>query len=171
MNAATATKPTITTQPANRTVTAGQTATFSVVALTGAPAPTYQWQKDGANISGATSATYVTPATVAGNSGTKFDVMVSNSLGTVTSVSVSLTVNAAGGTPPVNSTSADVTTYHYDNLRTGENTHETILTHAKVNSSTFGLLGTIPVDGHVDAQPLYLSNVAVPGRETGMCST
>lgn len=152
--------PQITTQPASQSVTAGQMATFTVVA-TGSPTLTYQWQKNHANITGATSSSYTTPATATSDSGETFDVVVSNSIGTVTSVSASLTVNAAGGTP---ASSSDVTTYHYDNLRTGQNTHETILTHAKVNSSTFGLLGAIPVDGHVDAQPLYLSNVAIPGQ-------
>src|SRR3989442_5037847 len=49
--------PTITTPPANQTVAAGQTATFTVVA--GGTAPlSYQWQKKGANITGATSASY-----------------------------------------------------------------------------------------------------------------
>ncbi len=157
--------PQIITQPASQSVTAGQSATFTVVA-TGSPTLAYQWQKNHVNIAGAASASYTTPATATSDSGETFDVVVSNSIGTVTSVSASLTVNAAGSTPPVNGSSADVTTYHYDNLRTGENTHETVLTHANVNSSTFGLLGAIPVDGHVDAQPLYLSGVAIPGQGT-----
>src|SRR5207302_8117054 len=54
--------PTITTQPANQTVTAGQTASFAVTANGTAPL-SYQWQKNGANIGGATSASYTTPAT------------------------------------------------------------------------------------------------------------
>ena len=152
-----AVKPAITTQPSDRTVTVGQTATFTVVAA-GTPTPTYQWQQDGVNISGATSATYVTPATVAGDSGTKFDVVVSNSAGSVTSSSATLTVNAASAS------SFDVATYHYDNLRTGQNTHETILTHANVTQSKFGKVGAFPVDGRVDAQPLYLSNLTIPGK-------
>src|SRR5439155_1646557 len=52
--------PAITTQPANQTVTAGQTATFTVVATGTAPLG-YQWQKNGANIAGATAASYTTP--------------------------------------------------------------------------------------------------------------
>src|SRR5713101_4870172 len=53
----TASSPTITTQPANQTVTAGQTASFTVVA--GGTAPlSYQWQKNGVNIAGATSSSY-----------------------------------------------------------------------------------------------------------------
>jgi len=59
--------------------------------------------------------------------------------------------------------SVDVLTYHYDNLRSGENLQETILTPANVNSSKFGKLGELLVDGKVDAQPLYLSNVSIPG--------
>jgi Immunoglobulin I-set domain len=160
--------PQITTQPASQTVTAGQAATFTVVA-TGSPTLAYQWQENHVNIAGATSAAYTTPATATSNTGETFDVVVSNSVGTVTSSSASLTVNTAtGGTPPPppSGSSTDVTTYHYDNLRTGQNTHETTLTHANVNSSTFGLLGAFPVDGHVDAQPLYLSGVAIAGQGT-----
>ena len=152
--------PQITTQPANQTVTAGQAATFTVIATGSAPL-SYQWQKNGANISGATSASYVTPATVVGDGGTKLDVVVSNSAGAVTSASAILTVN------PLNTTSnIDVITYHYDNLRTGQNTNETILTPANVTQAKFGKLGSFTVDGHVDAQPLYLSNVAIPNKGT-----
>jgi hypothetical protein len=161
-----ATAPTITTQPVSQTVTAGQAATFTVVAA-GSPTLTYQWQRNHANITGAAAATYSTPATSTSDSGATFDVIVTNSAGSVTSASVALTVNAPSGgtTPPVSgSSSVDVTTYHYDNLRTGQNTHETSLTPANVNSSSFGLIGAFAVDGHVDAQPLYLSSVAIPGQ-------
>ena len=158
--------PQITTQPASQTVTAGNAATFTVAA-SGSPTLKYQWQKNHTNIAGATSTSYSTPVTSTSDSGETFDVVVSNSIGTVTSIAASLTVNAAqSGTPPGGGSASDVTTYHYDNLRTGENTHETILTPANVNSSKFGMLGAFPVDGHVDAQPLYLSNVALPSQGT-----
>jgi hypothetical protein len=57
----------------------------------------------------------------------------------------------------------DVTTYHNDTQRTGRNLAETILTQANVKSSTFGLLFSAPVDGEIDAQPLYLSSVTISG--------
>ena len=83
--------PTISSQPTSATVTPGQTATFRVTA-NGTPAPTYQWKKGGTNISGATSASYTTPATVSGDNGAVFTVVVTNSAGAVTSNGATLTV-------------------------------------------------------------------------------
>ena len=151
--------PYITTQPANQTVTAGQTATFSVAA-TGTPPLTYRWQKNGADITGATSSSYSTPVTTAADDGEMFRVMVSNAAGNVTSNSAMLTVNV--GTA---NSSIDVITYHYDNGRSGQNLNETALTLANVNSTQFGKKGEFTVDGKVDAQPLYLSQVTIGGQK------
>lgn len=57
-----------------------------------------------------------------------------------------------------------VTTWHYNNARTGTNTTETVLTPANVNVNTFGKLFTQPVDGFVVGQPLYLPNVNIPNQ-------
>ncbi len=151
--------PYITTQPANQTVTAGQTASFSVVASGTAPL-NYQWQKNGADITGATSSSYMTPVTTTSDSGEMFRVMVSNSAGSATSNSAALTVN-----PGTTSSSVDVITYHYDNSRSGQNLNETTLTPANVNSTSFGKKGEFTVDGKVDAQPLYLSQVTINGQK------
>ncbi len=62
--------------------------------------------------------------------------------------------------------SVDVLTYHNDNARTGQDLSEPFLTPANVNSSTFGKLFVLPVDGKVDAQPLYVASVAIPGKGT-----
>lgn len=151
--------PTITAQPANQSVAVGQTATFSVTATGTAPL-SYQWQKNGTAIGGATSASYTTPAATLADSGEQFSVTVSNVVGNMPSSTATLTVNA------VTASAVDVITYHYDNLRTGQNLKETILTPANVNSAKFGKLGAFTVDGRVDAQPLYLSAVAIPSAGT-----
>jgi len=58
----------------------------------------------------------------------------------------------------------NVLTYHYDNLRTGLNPSETVLTTANVTQNTFGLLYTLPVDGAVYAQPLCVTGVTIPRK-------
>src|ERR1035438_9029739 len=56
-----------------------------------------------------------------------------------------------------------VTTWHYDNARSGANPNETILTPQNVNSEEFGELFTQPVDGAVIGQALYLPGVTIAG--------
>jgi hypothetical protein len=92
--------PSITQQPSNQTVTVGQTATFSVIAAGTAPL-TYQWQKGTTTITGATSASYTIPATTAADNGTQFSVVVSNSVGKMTSSAATLTVNPAPVAPSI----------------------------------------------------------------------
>jgi hypothetical protein len=88
--------PSITTQPLSQTIIAGQTATFSVTAAGTAPL-SYQWQKNGAAMSGATSSSYTTAAETIADNAAAFSVVVTNSVGSVASSAAILTVNA----PPV----------------------------------------------------------------------
>ena len=106
--------PTITTQPANQTVTAGQTATFTVVAAGTAPL-SYRWQKNGVNIASATSASYTTPVTTTADSGSAFAVVVSNTAGTVTSAPAMLTVNPA----PAPAIQVNPTSFNFGNAVVG----------------------------------------------------
>jgi hypothetical protein len=103
--ATSSTAPSISSQPASKTVTVGQTASFSVTAKGTAPL-SYQWQKNGAAISGAASSSYTTPATTSTDNGALFAVVVSNNVGKITSSSATLTVNSAPSitTQPVSKT-------------------------------------------------------------------
>ena len=88
-----ATPPVIMTHPANQTVEAGQSATFSAAATGNGPI-TYQWQKNDASIIGATASTYKTPPVTVADSGSTFRVLVSNAAGSTTSNPATLTVDA-----------------------------------------------------------------------------
>jgi sugar lactone lactonase YvrE len=85
------TAPTITAQPANQTVIAGSTTTLSVTA-TGNPAVTYQWRKDGVNLSGATSNALSLSNVTSANAGS-YTCVITNTVGSITSNSATLTVN------------------------------------------------------------------------------
>jgi alpha-tubulin suppressor-like RCC1 family protein len=99
------TAPVVTTHPDNRSIDAGQTATFTITA-TGNPAPTYQWQSspDGStwtDISGATNATLTLTAVTAAMNGTQYRCVATNSVTSATSNPATLTVNAPTLTAPV----------------------------------------------------------------------
>jgi hypothetical protein len=93
--------PTFVQQPLGQTVAAPTPATFTV-AVSGSPAPTLQWQISSdagatfSDIAGATTATYTTPATAAGDNGKQFRVSASNSAGSATSLAATLAVGPAG---------------------------------------------------------------------------
>jgi hypothetical protein len=57
-----------------------------------------------------------------------------------------------------------VATAQYDNQRTGANTSETTLTPHNVNDAHFGKLLTLPLDGDVYAQPLYVPRLEIAGK-------
>ena len=87
------TAPAITTQPVSQIVYIGQTATFSVVATGGVPL-TYQWMKNGTAISTATSSSYATPAAAISDNSSKFTVVVTDRMGSLTSSAATLTVQS-----------------------------------------------------------------------------
>ncbi|MBS1594807.1 MAG: T9SS type A sorting domain-containing protein [Bacteroidetes bacterium] len=80
----------ITTQPANTTVSVGSPATFSVTAA--GVGLTYQWRKGGVNISGATSSSYTLSSAALTDDGSIYSVVVTGTCGTVTSSNATLTV-------------------------------------------------------------------------------
>lgn len=88
--------PTILTEPEPQTVIVGSSVTLSIT-VTGTPAPTFQWRKNGAPIPNATGASYTLANPVVADSGA-YDVVVTNALGSVTSATVSLTINPAPAT-------------------------------------------------------------------------
>ncbi len=82
--------PVISAQPASRAVATGGTVTLSV-SVTGQAPFTYQWYKDGAAIDGATAPTYRISSASAASAG-RYTVVVTNSLGSVTSNAATITV-------------------------------------------------------------------------------
>lgn len=146
-NGTAATSPSITTQPVSQTVKAGQAATFSVTA-NGTTPLAYQWRQNGTAISGATAASYTTPATTTANTGEQFTVVVSNSAGSVTSNAATLTVNS--GTYLL---SASATSLSFGSVNTGS-------------------LSTLPVTlTNSGNSPVTISSVGVSGagfNDTGV---
>ncbi|MCD6557187.1 MAG: immunoglobulin domain-containing protein, partial [Bacteroidales bacterium] len=88
--------PAITSQPSSATVCDGDNVTFSVTAS--GDDLSYQWQKDGGNISGANSDTYTITGVLSGDAG-NYTCDISNVCGSVSSDAATLTVNPAPVAP------------------------------------------------------------------------
>jgi hypothetical protein len=158
-------RPSITTEPVNRTVTAGQTAAFSVAAAGTAPLK-YQWRQNGTIIGGATSSTYTTPATTASYNAAKFTVVVSNGEGSATSNAATLTVSAAA-TAVLDSSSTSVG-FGSVNLSTS-NTQSVTLTNAGNSSVT---ISNVVVSGAgFNASGGVLGLILSPGQTAGLTAT
>jgi hypothetical protein len=119
--------PTITTQPTSQTVTPGTTVTFNGAA-SGSPTPTYQWYKNGAALSGATSASLVLNSVIAADAG-NYTFVATNTAGSATSNIAVLTVNTSTGdvapaftTQPVSQTAATGSTVTFSVVATGSPT-------------------------------------------------
>ena len=82
---------------------------------------------------------------------------------TGTTTSSSSSSSGGGSTSGTSGPGTDVTTYKNDVGRSGLNATETRLTLSNVASASFGLLHNVPMDGKVDAQPLYLSQLSIAG--------
>jgi hypothetical protein len=79
------------------------------------------------------------------------------------SSSSSSSSSSSGSSSSGTSATTDVTTYHYDTMRSGQNLNETILTPANVTTASFGLLHLLAADGLVDAAPLVVSQLTIGG--------
>ena len=108
-----------------------------------------------------TGAYTATASSLSANTTYYFTSFASNSVGSCwAQPALSFTTPVAN--PPA--TRVPVLTYHYDNTRQGQNTNETLLTLADVNTNTFGKLFTYSVDGFVYTEPLIMTNLTVPGQ-------
>ena len=174
--------PTIGTHPASRTVSVGQPATFSVSA-TGTGTLSYQWQRNGADIEGATGSSYTLAAATAGDSGARFRVIVTNAAGSATSNAATLTVTsnrapvasitapasgatysggtvisfAGTGTDPEDGTlPAGAFTWRVD-FHHDEHNHPFMQSTSGIRSGSF----TIPRDGELSANVWYRVHLTV----------
>ena len=147
--------------PTQVTLTTGTTQQFTAT-VSNASNTAVTWQVNGVNggaaVTGTVSATglYTAPSSLT-TSPTAF---------TVRAVSVqnpAVSATAQANVVTRSASTVDVTTYKYDLARTGLNPQETTLTTANVKSTTFGLLRSMPGDGSIFAQPLFLSNLTIAG--------
>ena len=151
----------ITTQPAGQTVTAGQTATFTVAA-TGTGTLSYQWKKDGTAISGATSTSYTTPATTAADNGAQFTVTVTNSTGTVTSIAATLIVsNAANNATLLLNASTNSLSFADVNLG---NNRSLGVTFTNAGSSSVTISGVSISGAGYTASGVFTGQIVTPGQ-------
>jgi hypothetical protein len=152
--------PSITTQPASQTVKAGKSATFSVVG-TGRVPLSYQWTKNGATISGATAATYTTPATTTSDNGGLFAVALSNSVGSLTSTTAILTVSSAFA-PAI---SVDAGSLSFGNVNVDTSATQTI-TLTNTGNATLTLTQANMSGPGFSLSALFLSIALTPGQST-----
>jgi len=140
--------PTITTQPTSKSIPVGGTAQFTV-AVSGSPTPTLQWYKGSTAISGATSTILTISGATSTDAGT-YTVVATNSIGSVTSSAVTLTVTGGVTAPaittqPSSITAAAGTAATFTVVATGSPTYQwrkngAAITGATNNTLTFASL-------------------------------
>jgi fibronectin type 3 domain-containing protein len=139
--------------PRQVALTPGQTQTFAAT-TPGGGAPPINWSVDGVAGGNSTTGTITAGGVYTAPSGTgQHTVTAATTDGTQNGTAAAFTTNYAG-----------IFTFHNDNMRTGQNNAETVLTTSNVNASSFGKLFTRPTDGLTYASPLYVENVSVPGQ-------
>ncbi len=164
ISAAAAIAPSITTQPLGTTVSAGQTATFSVTAA-GTATLSYQWKKNAVAISGATSASYTTAATIAADNAAQFSVVVNNAAGTITSSNATLTVSA----PAVLLLNASSSSLSFGNVNVASSgTQNVTMTNAGNSNVT---IGQVMVAGAGFNSTGASGIILAPGQSTTLTST
>ncbi len=167
--------PTVSAQPQTQSVAPGQQAVFAVVAQGSSPL-SYQWQRDGVDIAGATLASYSPPATTAADNGARFRVIVRNPGGEAASEAAALQVSAAAPTVVrmlqvgvvaagqsilISSTVAGAPPFSYQWLRNGQ-----ALSAAIATSTSPELSLVTPALGAADNGVRYALNVSTSGGST-----
>ncbi len=167
--------PGVTNFPAFNVTATGALLAGNILSTGGdAPAVTiYYGTFNGGTIPGA----WANSAVIAGAQNGWFGKIASGLAANTTYYFTALAVNAGGATwaspvasfttlasNPPPSGLVGVLTGRADNGRTGQNTNETMLTPANVNSNSFGRIFSYTVDGCVLGQPLIMPNVTIPGQ-------
>ena len=150
--------PSITMQPSSLSVTAGQAATFSVIAAGSGPL-SYQWMNNGTAISGATSSTYTIQATTTAITGTQFQVIVSNGIGSAISNAATLTVNPA----PTLLLSVNSTALSFGNVSVSTTAIQTV-TLSNIGNSTVSVSNVSISGAGFDANGLPAGLILAPGQ-------
>ena len=147
----------IASEPRSESVVVGQSATFSVVA-TGTGTLTYQWKKGVTAISGATAASYTTPATVSSDNGALFTVVVTDSTGSLASNVAMLTVNT---TP--SKLNASATSLAFSSINIGSDKILPVVFTNVGNSSV--TISTVMISGAgYTASGIQSGQIVTPGR-------
>jgi len=155
--------PVVLVSPVGATVVQGDSAAFSVMA-SGAPTLAYQWRLDGTNLPGATSASFSIAAVQAANAGT-YDVVVTNTSGSVTSAPANLTLRTPANLTWIGSASTNWDTTSVDWATNGDTFAETVYTER--DDVTFNAAGSaVPVVALASPRSPHSVTVSADGNYT-----